>query len=112
MVILKRWYWEREWFSFKSRIISSVIGCDAGLIGSEISTLQADIHCLQGRHKWQDWSATMCGNVDEIQALRDKAYAYRACRHCRIEMPESRIYGDGRRDKDSITFDEWKVINF
>ena len=96
---IKRWFLRKV-----QELISIAVGYDAVLIGSEIRMLKCDIQCLRDNHDWQDWSATLAGNVEELKDPL-KRYSFRACRHCRVEMPESRIWLDtGIKEKNTKEF--------
>ncbi len=116
---IKDW-WFRNWWLRKSRIVrnikywpmkkvrewvSKAIDYDAILVGSEIRMLKKDTRCLNNNHEWQDWSASLCGNIQQMDRMGDDKYSYRACRHCKIEMPKSRIYHEtGVKEENAKDF--------
>lgn len=69
--------------------------------------------CKRGEHKWDVWSCQMAGNVSELDLLDKDRFCYRACMNCGQEMLESRIYFQKDiREKNSITFEEYKKKNY
>ena len=89
----------REW-------ITEAIGYDAILVGSEIRMLRADVRCLKDNHDWSNWCAYLSSN---IQQMNEDRYSYRACQHCHLEMPDSRIYHEtGKREVNAMTYEEHK----
>ena len=96
----------RMWLLRKvQELITKAIGYDAVLVGSEIRMLKQDIQCLKENHDWQNWSATMAGNVEQMDRDPLKRYSYRACNHCRLEMPDSRSYYETKvKEKNALEF--------
>ena len=58
---------------------------------SYLSGFLRNLECSAGEHEWAEWSAHTCGNVAEMELLKEnERFMYRACKHCGTEMPESR----------------------
>ena len=100
----------RNWFFKKIRKwISEAVGYDAIILGSVIRRLEREISCLKGFHDYSDWSAMCCGNVadsNKMQERGERLYSYRHCWICHKEMPDSRLYVDGEKQKNARDFNE------
>lgn len=106
---LKNWLFGNEIFELETKIdreeLLEEISIERNYVKSMIRMAKADIRCEFNRHDWQSWSATLCGNVSEMEKMKPKHYSYRACRHCKKEMPKSRVYHElGTKKKDAKDF--------
>ncbi len=78
---------------------------------SQIEQSRINVECLKGIHEWSDWSSYAYAN--EAIAQGEVPYRSRRCDNleCRKEMPESRIYNDGRKEKNALEYEEsWRYI--